>query len=107
VTFTSYNATVSKEGALFLHIDDVKRALAEFERLYDTLNGRAVFESSEPGFKVTLEARERGHLGFGIEMELAIEEHYRNHCSTDQTFLPPAISGLKNIIASHAHRSCD
>jgi hypothetical protein len=81
---------------------DLYAGLLQIEELHKTLKGKAVFESTEPGFKIELTAGERGQLKFELTMSPGYWEEYRYETEIDQSYLPAAIDHLKTIVQTYA-----
>ncbi|HEY1680556.1 MAG TPA: hypothetical protein VGF98_02810 [Candidatus Tumulicola sp.] len=85
----------------FALADDLYAGLIQFEDLHKSLKGKAVFESTEPGFKIELTAGLRGQLEFELTMSPGYWEEYRYETEIDQSYLPAAIEQLKTIAQTY------
>jgi hypothetical protein len=85
----------------FALADDLYAGLLRIEELHKTLKGKALFESTEPGFKIELTAGVRGQLKFELTMSPGYWEEYRYETEIDQSYLPAAIDQLKTIAQTY------
>jgi hypothetical protein len=102
--YRSSFTTVTVSGTIILSLD-IEVALAQITKLNETLSGCATFETTEPGFKLSLKAGSRGQLELVVEITPdVVDEKHEFQAEIDQSYLPAALVGLEGILARYSPR---
>ncbi len=96
----------SGEFALSLTPQDFETFFAQLEQLYETLTGYAKFQTIEEQVEVSLSGDGKGGVevvGFALD-RAGIGNRLEFSFSIDQTFIPPMLSQLREIITEFPTR---
>jgi len=83
-----------------LRADEFPPFLEALSKMYESLSGEAEFTPMEPWLLIRCWAESGGHIHVSGEAcdEIGIGNTLHFKCEIDQTFLPPVIEALKNIV---------
>jgi hypothetical protein len=84
-----------------MQLGDLKVWCAAMERMNQTLSGRATFETTDPGLKLSMEIDKLGHIETEVEIYGYPSERAERHIfrfQADQSYLPAAIAQCKKVL---------
>lgn len=86
-----------------LRTDEFPPFLEALSKMYESLSGEAEFCPMEPWLVVRCRAGSGGHIQISGEAcdNLGSGNTLHFNCEIDQTFLPPVIEALKDIVAKY------
>jgi hypothetical protein len=91
-------ARVTATGPI-LQITEILHFLKSCEILATTLRGSAILPCREPNLAVELDAKSHGHIAITVEITPEhLSQWHRFEFDADQTYLPPIISGCRNLL---------